>query len=277
MHHEPKNGSKSKPQAFECTLYFCVKDYTAVMANGKFSEQVSATWPGPNETLPNMPDIVDRGSGELRDRPEELKNTTTVVLEPPGKGEIYRVDSFSYFLFRAWLIKMMDFLVSGYGGGTDGDFRLQDLSSAMNILLTKYAAAPGGAASKAMDAFADAFTSVVRRKSDQGTFVEGRALREETFVKARWGWAILPVGLVLLTCFFMTCTLVITIRHEVPIWKSSALAALAHGLSEHSRSDVTADKLDEIESKAENLRMTMKGGGKGRTKADRWRFEAFET
>lgn len=118
---------------------------------------------------------------------------------------------------------------------------------------------------------AKGFSAAVRQQGDNRTAVAGRALRQESYVKARWAWAILPIALVVLASCFMITTLVLTARHDVPIWKSSALATLAHGLGESSTCGITANRLDVIEDKARGCKMTMQA------RQQTWAFKESKT
>lgn len=125
----------------------------------------------------------------------------------------------------------------------------------MNEILTEDKDNPRDGPNRVMSVFAKTLTAAIRREADKSIVVEGKALREELCVKARWWWAILPVMLVGLTCSFMLATLIIPARHSVPIWESSALATLAHGLDEGPSGSLTATRLDAVENKARGHRM----------------------
>ncbi|KAF2138173.1 uncharacterized protein K452DRAFT_198829, partial [Aplosporella prunicola CBS 121167] len=58
----------------------------------------------------------------------------------------------------------------------------------------------------------------------------GIAYSNETYVVVRWEWAIFPVLLVLIGAIFLIANLWINGHHRVPLWKSSLLPLLFHGL-----------------------------------------------
>lgn len=117
--------------------------------------------------------------------------------------------------------------------------------------------APLSGPGRVMDTIAAGLSAEIRRQGNASAAVSGKTLRQESFVRARWGWAILPVTLVALACSFMIATLVVTARNGTPIWKSSALATLAHGMNEGLCASITAGRLDMIERNAQGHRMGM--------------------
>ena len=98
-------------------------------------------------------------------------------------------------------------------------------------------------------------TTHIPNKASHKLTVVGCALSTQTFVHVRWYWSILPVGLVFLTAVFLAWTILISIRNSVPIWKSSSLAVIVHGLSDHISDHITAEKLNAMESNAEDYAM----------------------
>lgn len=271
LHHDvPADASKIKPEAAECVLYFCVKESLASVAAGVFKEKTISVWPGPNELVPHAPNFFIPYLN-ISTAPSDFK-IREVVLRPPGKEESFHVDSFTLYWAKRWMQMMVSWELSsfatwnnspGSSGGPNGelspDGATGDLPRAMFERLKMHKDAEEGPIKAVMDRFANALTAAIRTKATKNLRVEGTAQGVETFVKARWGWAILPVTLVGLTCLFIVATLALTIKHNVPVWKSSALATLAHGLDEASGALVTADKLDEIERKSEAYRMVMRG------------------
>lgn len=52
-----ESGSKNKPRAAECILYFCVQEYAARVTAGVYSEETLSSWPGPETPVPGAPDL----------------------------------------------------------------------------------------------------------------------------------------------------------------------------------------------------------------------------
>ena len=64
----------------------------------------------------------------------------------------------------------------------------------------------------------------------------GRALAERTFVKVRWGFAVLPLVVVAGAALFLVAAIHRTHHSRTKPLKSSALAMLFHGLDDDARS-----------------------------------------
>ena len=95
-----------------------------------------------------------------------------------------------------------------------------------------------------------------------GEDVKGTAYSIQVFVEVQWPWLILP-GLLLL---FGVCVFALTIlsskRHSTPVWKSSVLALIYHGLSGDVVDDFDHSTASKMESRAEitSVRLQMPDG-----------------
>lgn len=65
--------------------------------------------------------------------------------------------------------------------------------------------------------------------------VAGRAISAESYVHVRWGFAIVPIVVVVGAALFLVAAIIQTRRTTTPVWKSSALALLFHGLDDSAR------------------------------------------
>lgn len=80
-------------------------------------------------------------------------------------------------------------------------------------------------------------------------------------MKPRCRWSILLVDLVATTLLFMITTILLTVQHNIPVWKSSTLATLMYGMGEDTREYLSARDLDSVEAKAKELKMSMGADG----------------
>ena len=64
-------------------------------------------------------------------------------------------------------------------------------------------------------------------------FLNGTIWTETVFVVVHWAWLSLPITLILVGVCFLCLTVMANRRHSVPLWKSSALTFLYHGLTEN--------------------------------------------
>lgn len=60
--------------------------------------------------------------------------------------------------------------------------------------------------------------------------INGDVQITKVFVSVRWPWIILPALLVLVGTIFFAATIAVSKKSDLPLWKSSALAAYYHGL-----------------------------------------------
>ncbi|KAJ5722956.1 hypothetical protein N7488_000991 [Penicillium malachiteum] len=93
--------------------------------------------------------------------------------------------------------------------------------------------------------------------------VRGTAYSSEVFVEVQWKWMILPGCLVLAGSLFFIATMAVNRKAKMPLWKSSAMVSLYHGL-EKQEGDmlVTASSM---QVKAENSQVRlMSSDGDGR-------------
>lgn len=63
----------------------------------------------------------------------------------------------------------------------------------------------------------------------------GTSITTESYVHVRWGFAVLPIAVVVACLIFLLAAMVLTRSSGTQLWKSSALAALFHGLDKETR------------------------------------------
>ncbi|OAG06952.1 uncharacterized protein CC84DRAFT_1195324 [Paraphaeosphaeria sporulosa] len=88
--------------------------------------------------------------------------------------------------------------------------------------------------------------------------VSGKSTSMESYVHVRWGFSILPVAVVLATVLFLIAGMVLTRRSQTKLWKSSALAALFHGLDHDTRALFDAeDDLEQKKTQAKRVKVRL--------------------
>lgn len=100
--------------------------------------------------------------------------------------------------------------------------------------------------SKTIDNIATSMTNNIRQDQNS-TQVIGQAFKDETFIRVRWPWFILPATLVFLTALILQATIMINYRCKAMLWKSSILPLLYHGLDPPA--DAPVEKLSQVEVK----------------------------
>ena len=78
--------------------------------------------------------------------------------------------------------------------------------------------------------------------------VRGDAIGEESYVHVRWKWIILPAVLELASLTLLVVTIIHSRREDVPLWKTSALALIYHGVDElRGRETLATERLSSME------------------------------
>ncbi|CAI7645755.1 unnamed protein product [Penicillium pancosmium] len=112
-----------------------------------------------------------------------------------------------------------------------------------------------------MSNVAASFTKLQLERT-KGTF-SGTAHSSEVFVKVRWEWMILPGCLVLAGSCFFIATMVVNRKAKMPLWKSSALATLYHGLEKQEEDKLVTAISMQVQAESSKVRL-MDSDGDGR-------------
>jgi hypothetical protein len=81
--------------------------------------------------------------------------------------------------------------------------------------------------------------------------VQGVALAEENYFSVRWQWIALPALLELAVLVMSVMTIVQCRREDVPLWKSSVLALIYHGVDgPRAQESLVTERLSGIEATA---------------------------
>lgn len=103
-----------------------------------------------------------------------------------------------------------------------------------------------------------AITNDMKSRSSGMRLIEGIAWSSERFVKIRWAWITLPAVSLVGSLVLIFATIVQGRRTKAPLWKSSSLATLLHGLSEETRNLVVPDlSPSQVEAMSARLRVRL--------------------
>jgi hypothetical protein len=107
---------------------------------------------------------------------------------------------------------------------------------------------------------ADSLTNMIRTSADSYT-VAGQAFRNETFIRIQWPWISLPVLVVTSSNGLLLVMMVQTWRKRAPVWKSSILALLFHGIDVNTvdLGNLATRSLSEMELVAERSSVRFNG------------------
>lgn len=94
----------------------------------------------------------------------------------------------------------------------------------------------------------------------------GTSITTESYVHVRWGFAVLPIAVVVACLVFLLAAMILTRSSGTQLWKSSALAALFHGLNKETRERFSAGEgLGAKKKQAKAVRVRMYTDGRDET------------
>lgn len=97
-----------------------------------------------------------------------------------------------------------------------------------------------------MSAIANSMTNYIRN-SVNSTRHYGEAYVPQTYISVHWPWLILPVSLVVLAAILLLASIVLSRGSRTPLWKSSTIPFLFHGLEHPQLQRHKLDELSEME------------------------------
>lgn len=153
--------------------------------------------------------------------------------------------------------KMAEILQKIFGGLLRSDY---DLSSIINWFAdptNMYLSGLNTSTNipKTMDRVATAMSNRLREISN--ITIEGQSGSMELYIRVSWWWLLLPTSTVVFATIFLISITVTTRKHKLPIWKTSELTLLFHGLDLSSFGDDSVEmlKASEMEDIASALRV----------------------
>jgi hypothetical protein len=205
-----KNATANAPpcEVEHCKIDWCARTFTNVTASPGRIERNDST----SEYLTGI------------EGPEDSQGTAIVELIANSTGKTFNVTlqsqnlmwSFITELFNnATLIQQLDIK------------RIDTSGSSLDFGGYLY----NGNLSKIIDDIVVTVTSQIRSQSQDNlnaTMMQGVVRVKETYVKVRWPWLILPLLETVLATFLLVMSIIVS--GKLPLWKSSAMASLVHGL-----------------------------------------------
>lgn len=260
--------------AASCTLYPCIRSYSATVNESKLQETIistSAEFAYDTKNMASNTVNVACLSPETRQGlintgynitsatewigyygPGILGNTTSQYPTPNASVPNITVPAeCQYLIYAPTQMSLGAFMASffngsvtadptGYAYVTNGPVQLNRFFNVARMSLASVAAI--------FSDISDSMTAYIRQSAsrthtgvgplDNGVAVPapGHVFQTETCIQVRWGYITFPIALVLLTMVFLVAVIVETARqHEADAWKSSALALLFHGLDPETR------------------------------------------
>ncbi|KAL1794152.1 hypothetical protein ACET3X_007573 [Alternaria dauci] len=213
------------PVLLECLLTWNVHTIDSRVVNGILQERVLDT-------------VVVQ--------PQSLDNSTVwPITASLGSNNTFRILNGSTQLLRDWILSGFPFYLSQ---DPAYDFELYSGMWSFHQI-------PPYDFESHMSNLTKAITNDMKSRSSGTMLVEGTAWSSERFVKIRWAWITLPAaslvgGLVLIFTMILHGK-----KAKAPVWKSSALTTLLHGLSEETRNLIDPDlSSSQVEAMSTKLR-----------------------
>lgn len=239
------------PIAFDCDFYFCVRKYASKVSNGVFSEHILANLTGDEVSYRR------RKGGGGKDWSIQVPKEHL----PSGSNLTFSVDDRS----ADALLFYLGNLFKGNGSAKWDSGVLAFSSDVMEAIFVK---GPSNVP-QTMANVASAMTNNMRQKS--GTVAIGTAIALETYIHVRWSWLLLPLIMVSLATILLALTVWQSRRCDIPNWRSSALAAMMHGVQEdeagalHMRAfaSLGKERISELERWSEVVQVQLRRRGPG--------------
>lgn len=229
--------------ALDCILYFCGKIYNSSVVHGSFEETTKA--------------IVHAGNDDTDDSGGNLTVTIPASLLSSGKRETFAIQYITATALTDYLTSLLqgdahlrDYLVFGATVTGYSSDVLQALynNPDVNQTITNLATSMGN-----------------HVRLTGGSSASGTTEAMETYIHVRWSWLILPFSLEALTLLTLIATAILSAGRGIPIWKSSALAPMFHGVTIDGLKSALLENNEEMEKLAEDLQVAL-AMDNGRTK-----------
>ena len=219
--------------AYQCVLSFCLQVYQSEVIQGVLTETVEAQF-APSWVVDLFP-LLHGGHSLSLVLPQSAD-----VANP--SNQTFTTDSWTFTSIQEFWnssLQMVDHNKTRTLGNMIGNSILFGaINEALNISLP-YQHVPHYMAN-----IAQGMTNSMRQSTNNINItssnngqpynqnIEGTSHTSETYIQPRWLWLTYPLVMVLLAILFCSLTIRQTARLGLPNWKSSALAAMLHGLQE---------------------------------------------
>lgn len=271
---ENKTWSCHGSGAAGCTLYPCIRSYTATVNESKLQETLVSTSaefgfddskiPSSNSvnvaclTPETRQDLINVGYS-ITDTTEwiayygsgVLGNTTAVPSVFNASVPNITVPAECQYLIYEPTRMSLDYYMASFlnGSVTVNPDRNYDYNTNGPVQINRFCNLGRmsiDSVSAIFSNISDSMTAYIRQSNssdghtllndDQAAPAPGHVWQTETCIEVRWGYLAFPIALVLLTMIFLVAVIMETSHHqEADAWKSSALALLFHGLDPRTR------------------------------------------
>jgi hypothetical protein len=260
--HEP-------PIIHECALSWCVQTIQSHYDSGTYTEEIVSVFENTTAGSPpweSFPIPEEEGGGV------DIFYMQNVTLQPSGSSS-NRSDALTHNKFygadnvtASKVINVFDDFFPSYFTA----------SNASAVPMLRYKNFPDGGRirelpfnpwqapnniTRHMERLAVAMTNIIRSSSSK-ELARGDAFSRENYVKVRWEWLTLPLGLLFISLIFLGATVAKSAveRDRVGVWKTSAYATLLYGLPDEMQQKITrSSSTGTPRAKAKELKVRLQG------------------
>lgn len=260
--------------AYECILDLCVREYNVSMSGGVPNVQIVGTHYGNKFTRNLTVDSMSRPfwCWSLSD-PDDLDFNFTVAAGNSAytyrfATTVYFVDNRNFSFCSPWeytnwgdnvalLINTtsasgFQYNVNNSSGGTldESGMDVSEQSTGIINLLTSNVSLEG--------IFSNIASSLTQLTLETTAVnITGQVSFPIILIKIYWKWLLLPITLEVMAIILLLYAMVHTKLRKVPLWKSSSLALLYHGLTDDGKDKLEINKLSKMELDAKDVKVRL--------------------
>ena len=264
--------------ATECALYFCINTYQSEMKNGTLLEQwaeVSSTRDPASFRILEPEDPYSthtfNASMDALYEPNDWFNRSDLQIMGPQQENL--TNNITTANISQLAIDSISIYLNGLFRTSDnrdwfGQFGCTGGARAAGSAVTAESYAPPSmqalANSLSLNAtfrnLAASISANIRGSSDNDLMAAGQLGTYETFINVLWIWITLPCICIFLGTVFLILAIWETRKHSLPIWRSSVLAVMTHGLEDVTIESMEHDTLNsQIDKSAKGMAVTLGG------------------
>lgn len=225
--------------ATECALSFCVKRITSSVENGILSERMV---PLPSTRSADSWLPIDKNTQVAKSSVDGLKSsdiegnwtsrTDLQIVLRNNETETFNVSQVGVDGMEPGFLQFFPQMSKPTqdDGDTNALMLLDNTSTVSATTSTMQALWNSPNITKTFENLALSMTNQIRQSDDKNSYIKGNTRSSVTIIRVNWGWAALPIGLVLLSCIFLCLSAWETRKSRQPIWKDGSLPILLHQL-----------------------------------------------
>jgi len=225
--------------AYDCSLRLCIKTWTGASFQGSSFEEIPP---------------AELDFQKVTHAPRGQEPFSTLEIDPNFNATrfgTYKINWYDWKLMKDFLATQFSYRYGALPSLPSGT-ELEGIP----IMLYKARDIPS-----MIGNLADSLTKMIRTSGDE-ILVAGQGFQNETFIKIQWPWISLPVLVIISANFLLAIVIIQTKRRQAPVWKSSVLALLLHGLETNTvdtRGSATTS-LSEMKLLAKKEQVKLNGG-----------------